>query len=101
MPARARTNGQGSPYDHTHRKRRAAMVRAALGTPCPARYSRNCTGLMTNPRLMHLDHSTPLALGGVHGDRIICAPCNTSAGATLGNRLRGARRHPRRRLPAW
>ena len=86
MPAthRARRN----PYDYRHRKRRAALLPAALGTPCPAQASPNCTGLMTDPALMHLDHTTPAALGGEAGDRIICAPCNLSLGATLGNQLR-------------
>lgn len=62
---------------------------------------------MTNPRLMHLDHTTAVALGGTVGDRIICKPCNLTAGTTLGNLLRKhptARRTattPRRRLPQW
>lgn len=86
MPATARRHHH--PYGAAHRRSRAALLPQAIGTPCPAHYSPHCTGLMTNPRLMHLDHTVPLALGGQHGDRIICAPCNLSAGATLGNRLR-------------
>ncbi|HET6914750.1 MAG TPA: hypothetical protein VFH56_01540 [Acidimicrobiales bacterium] len=100
MPALARA--KRNPYGSEHQKRRKALLPAAQGTPCPARYSPNCDGIMTVPSRMHLDHSTPLALGGVHGDRIICAPCNLSSGAALGNRLRAARRRATtRRLPRW
>jgi hypothetical protein len=45
---------------------------------------------MTNPARMDLDHTLPVVLGGGEvGDRIICRACNRSAGATLGNQLRG------------
>lgn len=89
-----------------HQRRRAALLPAAIGTRCPIAGPR-CDGIMTNPKRMDLDHSTPRVLGGQHGDRITCSPCNRSTGATLGNRLRG-RRHGRRRsvmpdtdLPRW
>jgi hypothetical protein len=98
-----------NPYDRHHRKRRDALLPAALGTRCPGGVvggrlyrSRRCVGIMTDPSRMHLDHTRALALGGTVGDRIICAPCNTGAGAALGNRLRGRRMvTPTRRVPAW
>jgi hypothetical protein len=93
MPATARANG--SPYNHHHRKTRAALIPAAIGTPCPGDWingqpyrSRNCVGVMTNPAHMHLAHTTPVALGGTDADVINCAACNLGAGATLGNQLR-------------
>lgn len=91
---------------HLHQQRRAALLPAALGTPCPGPSfgprSRRCTGLMVDPKRMHLDHTVARALGGKHGDRIICAPCNTSSGARLGNALRRARTQRRRaQSRAW
>jgi hypothetical protein len=83
---KANTTQRG--YGHNHQQRRKALLPAALGTRCPAHATPRCTTWMTDPRLMHLDHTTPLALGGTHGDRIICKPCNLSLGATLGNRMR-------------
>jgi hypothetical protein len=88
-------------YDHRHRARRTALLKQAIGTPCPGALvhgqpwrSRHCDGVMVNPHRMHLDHTTPLALGGTVGDRICCQPCNTGAGAKLG--------HQRRRTsPGW
>lgn len=77
-----------NPYGHAHRKMRAALLPDALGTVCPAQYSPRCTGLMIDPHQMHLDHSRPAALGGTRADRIVCAPCNLSMGAALGNQLR-------------
>lgn len=112
MPALTRATAH--PYGYQHRKRRAALIPAAIGTPCPGGRvlgqvvrSPKCTRIMTNPRLMHLDHTTALAVGGTVGDRIICKPCNLTAGTTLGNLLR---KHPtarrtatthKRRLPQW
>jgi hypothetical protein len=46
---------------------------------------------MVDPNLMELDHTHARALGGDRGDRIVCKPCNRSAGATLGNALRANR----------
>ena len=105
MPSHARTHS-ASPYDHKHRQIRAALIPKALGTACPARYSPNCTRIMRDPKMMHLDHTMPVALGGMRGDRIICAPCNLGMGAALGNRIRGTRtrthvRKQRRALPTW
>lgn len=75
-------------YNHAHRKRRAQLLPMSIGTMCPLRISPNCTGLMTDPSRMDLDHSVPRALGGSVGDRMVCSPCNRSRGASLGNRLR-------------
>lgn len=106
MPARRRKSANDRSYDTAHRKRREQLLPRALGTPCPCAScprcrarGRPCHRLMVDPKQMHLDHSTPLALGGRHGDRIVCAPCNTSAGAALGNHLRGQRRHAITRKP--
>jgi len=55
---------------------------------------------MTDPARMHLDHSQPITLGGTRGDVIICAPCNTGAGARLGNLLRNPP-PPRRQTRQW
>ena len=91
MPARNRAS---RPYSSAHRKARKALLPYAIGTMCPCCLGQptthHCDGLMTNPARMDLDHSTPIILGGGEvGDRIICLPCNRSAGATLGNQLRG------------
>ena len=74
-----------------HQRIRARLLPLAIGTWCPLRLP-GCDGLMVDPKRMDLDHSTPRVLGGVHGDRITCRHCNRSSGATLGNRMRGARR---------
>lgn len=104
MPALHRQ--RANPYGRDHRKRRAALIRQAFGSMCPGvvlpdgrlHRSPRCTGIMIDARLMHLDHTTPVVLGGTVGDRIVCAPCNLSAGAILGNRLRG---QPARRSRNW
>lgn len=76
----------------THRQRRAQLVPRAIGRPCPGtsdgRRSPRCVGIMTDPRLMDLDHTTPRALGGHIGDRVCCRYCNRWHGARLGNALR-------------
>jgi hypothetical protein len=92
MPARNRAS---RPYSTAHRKARARLLPYALNSWCPcgmAGCTHRCDGLMTDPTRMDCDHTTPLVLGGGEvGDRIICLPCNRSAGAALGNRLRGNR----------
>jgi hypothetical protein len=73
------------------RKRRAELIRAAIGTPCPS-----CGNYLNPPGVgppwtqrFHLDHEIPRAMGGVDGPvRIVHAFCNTSAGGRLGARLR-------------
>lgn len=84
-------------YDHTHRKTRTALLPHAIGTMCPGANggtyrSPRCDGVMSDPRRMQLDHTVPLAMGGGRASVICCTPCNTGAGAAMGNRMRGARR---------
>jgi hypothetical protein len=98
MPAASRgETAAARGYGYDHQQRRKALLPDALGTPCPLRVSSKCTGLMTDPALMDLDHSKALAQGGRVGDRIVCSSCNRSAGARLGNLLRRRRRRPRER----
>lgn len=86
---RLKTHERG--YGHSHQKTRARLLPAAMNTPCPIQ-SPVCDGIMVDPRRMHLDHSTPRALGGGTGDRIVCMPCNCSMGARLKNRLHKLRK---------
>lgn len=82
MPARARTSRT---YSTAQRKTRAALLPYAYGTACPI-----CGRPMLRGQALDLDHSVPVAYGNTGaGDRITHASCNRSAGATLGNRLRG------------
>lgn len=84
MPARARSNRT---YSVKQRKVRALLLPYAYGTYCPL-----CGQVMVQGQALDLDHSTPVVLGGDGaGDRIAHASCNRSAGATLGNQLRGRR----------
>lgn len=110
MPALHRA--AANPYGYTHRKRRAALVQAALGSVCPGdtvggRHYRsaNCIGVMTDLRRMDLAHGVAVVLGGDIGDRIVCSPCNRGAGAALGNKLRAPKPHgpivPVRRSRIW
>jgi hypothetical protein len=83
-------------YGPAHRKERARQLVYSINTMCPCCWGQpskhHCDGLMLDPARMDLDHSTPIALGGTGvGDRLICLPCNRSAGGSLGNRLRDAR----------
>jgi hypothetical protein len=66
-------------YGRDHRKRRAALIPLAIGQPCPM-----CDVAMKISDQLDLDHSTPLALGGTVGDRIVHRKCNQLAGAKLG-----------------
>lgn len=79
------------PYGYDHKLRRAALLPLAYGKRCPGK----CGRIMTRGMALDLDHSVPLILGGTVGDRIICASCNRSAGATLGNRVRNGTHHSR------
>ena len=93
MPARARASRE---YSDAHRKARKKLLPYAIGTYCPCGMSGSCThkkcdGLMTDPKRMDCDDIVPIVLGGSHdisNKRIVCAHCNRSAGATLGNLLR-------------
>lgn len=79
-----------------HQKRRAAMPPPA-GQRCPCtgcakHRGRPCTTLLW-PHNSEADHVLARALGGAAGAlRWMCAPCNRSRGATLGNQLRQAKR---------
>lgn len=84
---RGKTTERGLGADH--QKIREDLIPTALGTRCPIGGPR-CIGVMDDPALMELDHSTPRAKGGTVGDRIVCAPCNHSEGARMGNAMRTA-----------
>jgi len=84
MPARARNTRT---YSAKQRRERARLLPAAYYTDCPL-----CGLIMLPDQALDLDHTTPVILGGGEaGDRITHARCNRSAGATLGNQLRGNR----------
>ena len=78
QPRTTRTTTQRG-YGHTHQKRRQALLRGHQdGTPCPW-----CGRPMyRNPQHnwdhqpLHADHTNPLAKGGEHADRLMCATCN-------------------------
>lgn len=93
MPSRSRSTRA---YSAAHRAMRARLLPFALFTYCPcgltSTCAHRCDGLMVDPSRMDLDHSTPVVLGGGEaGDRMVCRTCNRSAGASLGNQLRGRR----------
>lgn len=73
-------------YGWDHQQRRKKLLPKAYGMACAL-----CGLVMLKGQALDLDHSTPLALGGSVGDRIIHAACNRSAGATMGNRMRRRR----------
>lgn len=79
------------PYGWEHKRRRDALLPLAYGQVCPG----TCGRVMTRDMRLELDHSVPLALGGTVGDRIMCASCNRSSGATMGNLLRQGRLNSR------
>lgn len=105
--ARGTTTQRG--LGHGHQAMRAALLPAAIGTPCPGPWSgprsRRCTGLMTDPKRMDLDDRVPRMFGGrstVDGARICCSPCNRGHGARLGNAQRTRRSEGRSDgLPVW
>lgn len=79
-----------NPYDRTHRKARAAALRALVdGTPCHF-----CGRPMTHDMNLHLDHDP-------HGNGyrgLAHAWCNSLDGARRGGKAY-ARRYGRRRYP--
>ena len=82
MPGALRTNR------YNQARRRKQLLPYAYGLTCPL-----CGLTMYEGQALDLDHSTPVVLGGgvEPGDRMAHASCNRSAGATLGNQLRGSR----------
>jgi len=89
----------GSQYAWPHQKaRRKAIASLVEGTRCW-----RCGRPMFRWQDLDLDHVVPVVLGGTDSGTVLAhARCNRSAGATLGNRLRGRRRGRRRRaLPKW
>jgi hypothetical protein len=76
-------------YGSRHRARRRQLLPAAVGRPCPG----GCGRILRDDPASHLDHSqTPLVVDATSvGDRILCGPCNTAAGARLGNERRNLR----------
>ena len=86
MPARARASRE---YSSEHRKARKALLPYAYGNPCP-----KCGLLMLYGQALDCDDIVPLVLGGTHdisNKQMTHSRCNRSAGATLGNQLRGNR----------
>lgn len=73
---RGTTTERGLGWDH--QKRRAKLMQFAIGTICEL-----CGELILPGQKLHLDHSTPRAHGGQHGDRIVHGECNDRAGATV------------------
>jgi hypothetical protein len=89
MPRSHRGTTSQAGYGWDHQKARARLIRALVdGTPCGY-----CGQGMWRGQALHADHSVPRVLGGSEADRLVHASCNLRAGARLGNRLRGARRH--------
>ncbi|HET6877728.1 MAG TPA: HNH endonuclease signature motif containing protein [Jatrophihabitans sp.] len=91
--------GRRVSVDREHRKLRARLLPAAIGTPCPLGVSPHCTGLMTDPSRMQLDHIVERANGGPTTEancRIVCTPCNQRRGSQLGNRNARRARDPQR-----
>lgn len=102
MPRPGSSTDRG--YGHAHRKRTAELKQQMTdGQPCA-----RCGKPMWRSQLnqIHGDHvGRARVLGGILPDALSHARCNTSHGAKLGNRLRGARRRvtgtTRRALPQW
>lgn len=105
MPRHGTTADRG--YGAAH-QRRARELKAAMrdGDPCcrcgRPMYRWQLALDRNDPRGIDADHwSQARALGGELPDALAERSCNRSAGATLGNRLRGRRRRPRPPLPEW
>lgn len=79
---------------YKHQRLRERLLPHAWGTPCPL-----CGKLMLKGQDLDLDHEIPRALGGKAGQgRMTHRHCNRSAGARLGNALRGRRTPTPRRI---
>lgn len=92
-------------YGAEHAKRRAQLAADLVdGDPCcrcgQAMYRWQLDVARNDMRGLDADHYMQArALGGGLPDALAHRRCNRSAGATLGNRLRGARVKPT--LPVW
>lgn len=102
-PGTARQRGYDAAHDRAARRLKAAM---RDGDPCC-----RCHGPMYRWQLdlnrhdmrgIDADHfERARAMGGELPDALAHRRCNRSAGATLGNKLRGARRRARPRVREW
>lgn len=72
-------------YGAAHRRRRRVLLPLAIGKNCPM-----CDEIMLASQKLELDHSIPVALGGLIGDRIVHGKCNLREGAKLGNQRQKA-----------
>lgn len=78
----AAERGLGTPHRTDRKRKMAALID---GTRCP-----RCGRPMYRWQHLDLDHVTPRMLGGAGGQTVLThRHCNRSAGATLGNRMRG------------
>lgn len=77
--------GLGAPHQADIRRLRATLQD---GEPCW-----RCGQPMYHWQALDRDHLTARALGGANGPAVLAhASCNRSAGARLGNRMRGSRK---------
>lgn len=81
MPSRKRGSSTSRGYGTDHRRRRAAAVASAIGSPCGA-----CGEVMLRGQELDFDHETPLAVDPAsRATRVVHASCNRSAGGRLGS----------------
>ena len=74
-------------YGYQHRRIRARLLPKAWGQPCAM-----CGYVMHKwDTTLQLDHSTPVALGGAVGDRIVHGGCNSRAGVALREQMKHTR----------
>lgn len=115
MTRKPSSSARGVGWQHS-KDRRRLIATLVDGTPCcycgGPMYRSDADRDLKDQLRLEADHGQPRVLGGTKADRLAHARCNRSAGATLGNRLRGARRHGQRlpsrtsrewgtRLPNW
>ncbi len=98
MPRPGSSSDRG--YGHAHRKRTALLLAQLVDSTrcprCPRPMYRNPARNFDGRKLQGDHYALARALGSTQlADTLCHARCNQSAGATLGNRLRGrARHHP-------
>lgn len=92
MAKRPTTTEQGLGWEH-QRARAAAIADLAAN---PGRSCWRCKRPMYVGQALDFDHVISRVLGGHRGPRKLAhASCNRSAGASLGNRLRGRAKKPK------